>query len=278
MMPYHRLLAWWRRRQLGSRATFGLAAEILALAPDHASSLLKILRDGLRGETEFARYQAAEALSTAVYPKYKFSEFGRVFLEDEEFLRYYTRSMDPNNWHSFDRKYTLNQLLKLVHHIDGDLAECGTYKGMSAYLMCRAHKGSSRRIHLFDSFEGLPTPDEHDGTYWSRGALQTSEDTVRETLVEFDNYVVYKGWIPERFSEVAQLRFSFVHIDVDLYRPTLASLQFFFPRMTSGGIILLDDYGFNSCPGARLAADEFFADLPERIVMLPTGQAFVMRH
>ena len=56
----------------------------------------------------------AEIFTMAVYPKYKFSEFGKLFLEDREFLEYYEKFMDPENWHSLDRKFTLNQLLKLV--------------------------------------------------------------------------------------------------------------------------------------------------------------------
>jgi hypothetical protein len=66
---------------------------------------------------------------------------------------------------------------------------------------------------------------------------------------------VYKGWIPERFAVVAGRSFCFAHIDVDLYRPTLDSMAFFYPRMAPGGIILLDDYGFSTCPGVTEAVD-----------------------
>jgi hypothetical protein len=61
-----------------------------------------------------------------------------------------------------------------------------------------------------------------------------------------------------------------------LYQPTFASVSFFYPRMNSGGLMLFDDYGFATCPGARRAIDEFFADKPEPIIDLPTGQAFVL--
>jgi hypothetical protein len=100
---------------------------------------------------------------------------------------------------------------------------------------------------------------------------------VHKTLQGFGNYRLYKGWIPERFSEVADRRFSFVHIDVDLYRPTRDSLEFFYERVIPSGLILFDDYGMKTCPGHRAAADEFFRARPEPIVMLPTGQAFVIK-
>ncbi len=255
-----------------------LVADIQRLAPDRAAQLFTALKWGLESQSqEFDCYQAAEALATAVYPKYKFSEFGRIFLEDAAFLTYYARFMDPGNWHSLDRKYTLNQLLKLVRHIEGDIAECGAYKGASAYLMCRILAGTPSLVYLFDSFEGLAEPLAIDGKYWRKGALSTSEQLLRETLREFDNYRVYKGWIPERFREVADRTFRFVHIDVDLFKPTWDSLEFFYPNLAPGGIFLLDDHGFSTCPGAKKAADKFFADKPEPLAMLPTGQAFAIK-
>ncbi len=255
-----------------------LAAELEHLLPGRAEQLLSQLCAGLKRDLpEDQRYRAAEITAGVIYPKFKFSEYGRLFLEDEHFLNYYRRFMDPDNWHSLDRKYTLDQLLKLALPLAGDMVECGVYKGMSAYLMCQALQGTDRRVHLFDSFEGLSVPGALDGDYWVLGALSVPEDALRQTLAGFDNYRVYRGWIPQRFSEVAQQRFSFIHIDVDLYRPTLDSLKFLYPLTVSGGIILMDDYGFITCPGAKRAADEFFAHKPEPILMLTTGQALVVK-
>lgn len=266
------------KKEIHSSRIAELAIEIKNLSPVNAEYLLECLRDGLSEKAdEYECYQIAEIISAAVYPKYKFSEYSRIFLEDDEFISYYRRFMDANNWHSLDRKYTLNQLLKMTMHLDGDVAECGTYNGASAYLMCQAHRDSGRIIHLFDSFEGLSAPECHDGDYWERGALAMPESVLKESLQGFENYRAYKGWIPDRFSDVENLNFSFIHIDVDLYQPTLASLEFFYDRLDTGGVILMDDYGFKSCPGARLAADDFFSNKPEQVMMLPTGQAFVVK-
>jgi O-methyltransferase len=230
------------------------------LNSEQQAKFLAAIRSLASNETdEYVRYQMAEALVGCIYPRYKFSEFGRLFLDDEKFLTFYRRFMDPENWHSLDRKYTLKELLKLVIHLNGDAAECGCYKGVSAYLICESLFNTAFNVHLFDSFEGLPEPKVIDGDYWTRGSLATSEDNVHATLAEFDNYKVYKGWIPDRFGDVAGCVFRFVHVDVDLYQPTLDSLNFFYPRLVPGGILLLDDYGFKPCPGAKAAADEFFA-------------------
>ena len=103
------------------------------------------------------------------------------------------------------------------------------------------------------------------------------ERVARGNLEGCDGIHFYRGWIPERFAEVADRRFAFVHIDVDLYQPTLDSVAFFYQRLVPGGIIVCDDYGFTTCPGATRAMDEFMADKPEHIVHLPTGQGVIFR-
>ena len=106
---------------------------------------------------------------------------------------------------------------------------------------------------------------------WSPPRPRTSN------LADFDNYTALAGWIPERFDEVRELEFSFVHVDVDLYEPTRDTIDFFYSRVSSNGIMLFDDYGFKSCPGAKKAIDEFFKTRPENVISLPTGQALITK-
>lgn len=125
---------------------------------------------------------------------------------------------------------------------------------------------------------GYLNPLEVDGEYWYEGALTSREEQVQEKLSSFSEKLrLYKGWIPKRFDEVSEKKFCFVHIDVDLYQPTLDSISFFYPRLVKGGIILCDDYGFNTCPGAKKAFDEYVKDKPEKIVHVPTGQGFIVK-
>ena len=109
-----------------------------------------------------------------------------------------------------------------------------------------------------NSFEGLSKPSNADGGFWSKGDLSAGESVVAENLAEFiDRVVFHKGWIPDRFNEVSQKRFSFVHIDVDLYEPTKASIEFFYDRLNNGAVLICDDYGSGICPGATKACDDF---------------------
>ena len=226
--------------------------------------------------TEQQRFDLAESLVGMVYPRYRFSEFGRIYLTNLEFHRFYVEYVSAYNFHSYDRKYLLREILKLCGGVPGDTAECGVYEGAGSYLIAHHAAGFGRLHHLFDSFEGLSEPEGLDGTYWKRGAMCVPEERVRERLRDLDNVRFWQGWIPERFYEVADRQFSFLHVDVDLYQPTLDSVAFFYPRMSRGGLMLFDDYGFATCPGARRAIDEFFAGKGEPIIDLPTGQAFVM--
>lgn len=223
-----------------------------------------------------ARYRIAEFLSGLAYPDYKFSEFGRIFLCDREFWQWYRDSVgvDP---HSADRKYFLRSLLGLVQHLPGDTAECGVYQGASSYLICAEIEGSGKTHHVFDSFEGLSRPSSVDGDYWREGHLSAPESITRRRLSAFPFIDYHVGWIPSTLAQVEGRTFSFVHIDVDLYEPTYASLAFFYPRMTPGSVLLLDDYGFVTCPGARRAVDRYMQDKLERIIMCPTGQAFIVK-
>jgi O-methyltransferase len=227
---------------------------------------------------EYKRYKISELIVLAIYPKFKFPEFERIWLDDKDFLDYYKSIMDPDNWHSYDRKYTLQNLVRSVINLEGDIAEAGVYKGASAYLMCKENliKPESK-VYLFDSFQGLSKPKLADGNYWKEGVFSTPVSELATTLRKFNNYFVLEGWIPSRYNEIEDKKFKFVHIDVDLFEPTFDSISFFYHRVVSGGMILLDDYGFYSCPGAKKAVDKFMKDKTEKIVNLTTGQGLIIK-
>ena len=229
--------------------------------------------------TSAEAYLAVERCLAVLYPEAKIGEDSKLFWSDEEFVRTYRRLCGDNH-RSLERKYAAHSLVKSVLRLSGDVVECGTYNGGTAYFLAKATREAllPRQVYLFDSFEGLSTPGRHDGSYWQAGSLSVDEQECRKNLEEFDNIHLLRGWIPDRFNELSNGHFCFVHVDVDLYQPTRDSLEFFYPRLQSGGILLCDDYGFVTCPGATLAMDEFFADKPEKIVHLPSGQGFVTKH
>lgn len=201
------------------------------------------------------------------------------WLLDKDFLNAY-RALSPTNHFSMDRKFALREFVRATKGLDGSVAECGTYTGASAWFLSQELHGST--LYLFDSFRGLSCPLTQDQSpkgvqQWSEGQLKASKKELSALLGDRPEIKIMEGWIPTRFPEVSSERFRFVHIDVDLYQPTLDSLEFFYPRMNPGGIIVLDDYGFENCPGAFQAAERFMALKYESIIHLPTGQGVIIR-
>jgi len=196
-------------------------------------------------------------------------------MDDDDLKSAYLRFKGPHLLREWDRAYLLDQLASAVFGFAGSTAECGSYKGLSSFIICRRTQPGGTH-HIFDSFEGLSRPDPADGTAWSEGDMAIGEDEVLDNLIGFD-VRAHKGWIPERFSDVDDEKFVLVHIDVDLYQPTYESLKFFYDRVVRGGLIVCDDYGFRSCPGARRAVDEFLIDKSEVVLSIPTGQGVIIR-
>lgn len=219
-------------------------------------------------------------IAASVFGDFPISEDHKAWREDRPFLAD-CRRLSPGSPYSEDRKWTLREYARQVDPLPGDMAECGCYQGASAVFMLQA--SSHGTLFLFDSFQGLSEPDSHDAQdkegvrNWEAGDMESSEAALRRNLDSFDGFVVLPGWIPERFNDIADNRFRLVHVDVDLYQPTRDSLEFFYPRLVEGGVIVMDDYGFLTCPGAKRAADEFAASIGKRVLHLPTGQGVISR-
>lgn len=139
----------------------------------------------------------------------------------------------------------------------GYFAEVGVYKGGS--LKHLAVSFPERYILGFDSFEGLPS------TQWSEMEIHTPgefADTSMEAVVEFLNDYnsrvrIFKGIFPDSAEGVKDYKFSFVHIDTDFYLSVKACIEWFWPRLLPGGIMVFDDYEWPNCPGVKKALVEF---------------------
>ncbi len=159
--------------------------------------------------------------------------------------------------------FQLSRAVTQTSKIKGEIAEVGVFRGGSAKLICEA-KGN-KKLHLFDTFEGLPPLSAADNiNQFHEKQFSSSFDEVKNYLKDYSNVYFYKGLFPATAAPIANERFSFVHIDVDLYEATLDCLQFFYPRMNKGAILISHDYVI--APGVRKAFDEFFADKPEPII------------
>jgi O-methyltransferase len=142
-----------------------------------------------------------------------------------------------------------------VKHLDGDVVEIGVHQGESAEVICNAFPDSS--VFLFDTYTGMPPSMITKGldTHRVEDFSDTSLARVQKRLSGKENAALIAGVFPE--SAKVEPKIKFAHIDVDLYESTKAALEWCWPRMVEGGVILDDDYHCSSCPGAKKAVDEF---------------------
>lgn len=186
------------------------------------------------------------------------------------------------------RRYTMStpervvSLVRAVEHlvrsrIPGDIVECGVWRGGS--MMAVAHtlmrlEHRERDLVLFDTFEGMTQPGDHDFSYaretassvWrslNESGLAVSQDVVRRN-VESTGYPssrirLVKGDVGVTLPDAAPERIALLRLDTDWYESTKHELCCLYPRLTRGGILIIDDYGH--WLGSRKATDEFLADL-----------------
>jgi O-methyltransferase len=164
--------------------------------------------------------------------------------------------------------------VKATGKIAGDIAEVGVYRGGSAKVICMA-KGD-RNLHLFDTFKGIPEPGKPDDLIQTGAAENISDvGSVKTYLAGFSNVHLYEGMFPDTAGPIEKTRFSLVHLDVGLFESAYDSLEFFYPRVNRGGVIISHDYSYQS--GVKRAFDEFFVDKPEIILDLTGYQCLVIK-
>lgn len=152
-------------------------------------------------------------------------------------------------------RLVLFKCLQSTSYVPGDVAELGVWRGGSAALLAE-YKGD-RVLHLFDTFTGMPVVSEFDQL--KAGDFgDTSLKAVKELLGGFAGVRFHPGVFPQTTEGLDALRFSFVHLDGDLYESTRDGLEWFWPRLNAGGLILLDDVGRDDCQGVRKALLEFY--------------------
>jgi O-methyltransferase len=173
----------------------------------------------------------------------------------------------------------LYELLRKTADIPGDIAECGVFRGASLAAMglLVKQKGWSKKLIGFDSFEGFDESIAHDikigGTDIEvkkmGGMNTTSYEMVSDELARLglsDWVELVKGFFKDTLGRFADRTFSYVHLDCDIYQSYLETLEFFYPRMSPGGIISFDENNDPPWPGCNQAVDEFFTNRSERPV------------
>lgn len=159
----------------------------------------------------------------------------------------------------------------LDRDIPGDFIECGVWRGGSCILMraILAERGvTDRTVWVCDSFEGLPKPDakryplDKGGKHYRHDFLRVPLEVVQKNFADFgllDNQVKFvKGFFRDSLSQVTASRFAILRLDGDIYESTIQPLEALFPRLSSGGFLLVDDYLKGR---VKAAVDDYYATL-----------------
>jgi hypothetical protein len=201
------------------------------------------------------------------------------WIKDPEFLDIYNSFNEvaginfniDNPWYA--RLYILRQLALQQSNKNKKFIECGVYAGQSMYFVSDL---CSNEFIGVDSFEGVSEPGKFDTEYFNSVKLELDISYAKNILKDKNNIKLIKGWIPVIFDTMNKEEYSYVHIDVDLYSPTKYSIEYLWPQLIIGGVLICDDYGSEKTPGARKAMDEYFGK--SKILELPTGQAVVFKN
>jgi len=176
---------------------------------------------------------------------------------------------------SKNRLFMLCQLLRYANRLDGDIAEVGVYKGGTAKLIAKTAK--NKNIYLFDTFSGIPQITTEIDFHKTKDFADTSLHSVKTLLRDCPNVTFYQGIFPDTASAIENKQFSFVYIDVDLYRSVKDCLEFFYPRIARGGVMVIDDYDSWAWPGVKKAVLEFLTDKKEYPIITTEIQCAIIK-
>ena len=165
----------------------------------------------------------------------------------------------------YDRLYVLWQAVRNVLQLSGTVAEIGTYRGGSAFFLASAFvrlTGDESPMQVFDTFEGHPAEaiTEHDPFHKAGDFAKTSYKEVQSYLSQFQQIRLFKGDVSASLPTLEEAVYRLVHLDTDLYQPTLRCLQYFGARMPAGGVFIVDDCASGKCPGVPRAVSEYLGE------------------
>lgn len=205
------------------------------------------------------------------------------FMKDPKFIEAYNKGMEQ-----YDTNYSLYWNFHVTQWaafhakcLEGDFVECGVYRGMHAmstmtYINFKSLK--NRKYYLIDTFCGLDKELSSEEEYFKyTDSYPDCYDFIVEIFKGYPNVVIIKGSVPKILSKVNIQKVAYLHIDMNCVLPEVEAIKFFWSKLETGGIVILDDYGWLGHENQKKAMDDFALSRRIKILCLPTGQGMIIK-
>ncbi len=237
-----------------------------------------------------SRPPAKKAATKAATPKPAAKPKAEFPVDYEEDVRDIIRAVRPYTMTSNDKMHALISATKYIqrHQIPGAIVECGVWRGGSMHAVARALDAAgdhSRELYLFDTFDGMTEPTEkdarHDGAtaadllatqekeksaVWAYASLEDVQQGFTQVPYPAERIHYVKGPVEETVPAQAPEQIALLRLDTDWYASTKHEFEHLYPRLVSGGVLLIDDYGWWA--GSRTATQEFLEETGARLLLL----------
>ena len=212
-----------------------------------------------------------------------FTNHNSDFMKDPLFKESYNLGYSTGStkgWHLHWRVYTLCYFASRASNMSGDFVECGTNKGMTAHAIINyvGFSNLKKKFYLMDTFNGLV--DEYKSENEQKTNLVNYDecyDEVRERFADFSNVIIIRGSIPGTLQQVQSKEIAFVHIDMNCVKPEIDAGEYFWEKIVTSGVILLDDYAYPGYIDQKYAWDDFAKRKGVQILTIPTGQGLIIK-
>lgn len=241
------------------------------------------------------QYGLVRKLLPDVYASDGLISFHRhAFLEDATFRQAYergARALGGPDWYQWQWRVHIGLWAAAsASSLDGDFVECGVNYGFlsSAVMEMLDWDRLGKTFYLLDTFAGLDprfttTGEDRDAALKKNeqslryGVYVSGVESVKANFAQWQNHRIIVGAVPETLDQVDARAVAFLHIDMNCAPPEVAALRYFWPRLSPGALVLLDDYNYRGFDDQRHAMDALASELGVPICALPTGQGLLIK-
>lgn len=227
------------------------------------------------------------------FPDPTFAQDGLVtrhnadFMRDPRFAKAYALGRATGSWPGGEpawRTYVACWAAEKGCAIEGDFVECGVNRGGMSRAICDyvGFEKLAKRFWLLDTYHGLDEglineEERSQGRTAHRDYYTECYGAVKQTFGGYPNVEIVQGVIPGSLARVTAEKVAYLSIDMNCVAPEIAAAEFFWDKLASGAVVVLDDYGFELHEPQKRAFDEFARQRGVSVLSMPTGQGLIFK-